>query len=41
MVLDGRAAEVWNWAAHFAVQQAFHGQRDVECTAGTIRRRSC
>jgi hypothetical protein len=25
MVLDGRAAEVWNWDAHFAVQKAFHG----------------
>ena len=25
MVLDGRAAEVWNWDAHRAVQEAFHG----------------
>jgi len=25
MVLDGRAAEVWNWNAHRAVQEAFHG----------------
>lgn len=25
MVLDGRAAEVWNWDAHFAVQKQFHG----------------
>jgi hypothetical protein len=25
MVLEGRAGEVWNWDAHFAVQQAFHG----------------
>jgi hypothetical protein len=25
MVLDGRAAEVWSWDAHRAVQEAFHG----------------
>ena len=25
MVLDGRAAEVWNWDAHRAVQEALHG----------------
>jgi len=25
MVLDGRAADVWNWDAHFAVQEQFHG----------------
>ena len=25
MVLDGRAAEVWDWDAHRAVQEAFHG----------------
>jgi hypothetical protein len=25
MVLDGRAAEAWNWDAHRAVQEAFHG----------------
>ena len=25
MALDGRAAEVWNWDAHRAVQEAFHG----------------
>ena len=25
MVLDGRAAEVWNWDAHRAGQEAFHG----------------
>jgi hypothetical protein len=27
MVLDGRAAEVWNWDSHRAVQEAFHGPR--------------
>ena len=27
MALDGRAAEVWNWDAHRAVQEAFHGPR--------------
>ena len=30
MVLDGRAAEVWNWNAHRAVQLAFHGPRLAE-----------
>lgn len=25
MVLDGRAAAVWDWDRHFAVQRAFHG----------------
>ena len=30
MVLDGRAAEVWNWDAHRAVQEAFHGPRLTE-----------
>ena len=25
MALDGRAADVWNWDAHRAVQEAFHG----------------
>lgn len=25
MVLDGQAAEAWNWDRHFAVQQALHG----------------
>lgn len=30
MALDGRAAEVWNWNAHFAVQRAFHGKPDVD-----------
>ena len=25
MALDGRAAEVWDWGAHRAVQEAFHG----------------
>lgn len=30
MVWDGRAAEVWNWPAHFEVQQAFHHSKDVE-----------
>jgi hypothetical protein len=30
MVLDGRAAEVWNWDAHRAVQHAFHGPRLAE-----------
>ncbi len=25
MVLEGRAGEVWNWDAHFAVQKAIHG----------------
>src|SRR4029450_3100285 len=30
MVLDGRAADVWNWNAHRAVQLAFHGPRLAE-----------
>ena len=30
MVLDGRAAEVWNWDSHRAVQQAVHGPRLAE-----------
>jgi hypothetical protein len=30
MVLDGRAAEVWNWPAHFKVQQAFHHSTTVD-----------
>lgn len=30
MVLDGRAAEVWNWDAHRAVQEALHGPRLAE-----------
>ena len=30
MVLDGRADEVWNWDAHRAVQEAFHGPRLAE-----------
>jgi hypothetical protein len=30
MVLDGRAAEVWDWNAHRAVQEAFHGPRLTE-----------
>jgi hypothetical protein len=30
MVLDGRAAEVWNWDSHRAVQEAFHGPRLAE-----------
>jgi len=30
MALDGRAAEVWNWDAHRAVQEAFHGPRLTE-----------
>src|SRR5688572_32390037 len=29
MALDGRAAEVWNWDAHFRVQQQFHGRTDI------------
>ncbi|QIL02858.1 DUF2029 domain-containing protein [Sphingomonas sinipercae] len=29
MVLDGRAADVWSWPKHFAVQQQFHHSRDV------------
>ncbi len=30
MVLDGRAAEVWNWDSHRAAQLAFHGPRLAE-----------
>ena len=30
MVLDGRAAEVWEWEPHFAEQRAFHGKADVD-----------
>jgi hypothetical protein len=30
MALDGRAAEVWDWDAHFQVQQQFHGNRDID-----------
>jgi hypothetical protein len=30
MVLDGRAADVWNWDAHRAVQLDFHGPRLTE-----------
>ena len=30
MVLDGRAAEVWNWDKHRAVQLAFHGPKLAE-----------
>ena len=30
MVLDGRAAAVWSWPDHFAVQQAVHGSRTVD-----------
>ena len=30
MALDGRASEVWDWGAHFRVQQEFHGRRDVD-----------
>ena len=30
MVLDGRAADAWNWDAHRAVQEAFHGPRLTE-----------
>jgi hypothetical protein len=29
MVLDGRAADVWSWPQHFAVQQQFHRSTDV------------
>ena len=29
MVLDGRAADVWSWPKHFAVQQQFHGSASV------------
>jgi hypothetical protein len=30
MVWDGRAAEVWNWPSHFAVQQDFHRSTSVD-----------
>ena len=30
MALDGRATEVWDWNAHRAVQEAFHGPRLTE-----------
>ncbi len=30
MVLDGRAADVWNWNAHRAVQEALHGPNLAE-----------
>ena len=30
MVIDGRAAEVWSWPDHFAVQRAFHHKADVD-----------
>ncbi|MFL6735021.1 MAG: glycosyltransferase family 87 protein [Sphingomicrobium sp.] len=30
MVLDGRAAEVWSWPQHFAVQRSFHHKPDVD-----------
>ena len=29
MVWDGRAAAVWDWPSHFAVQQQFHGSNTV------------
>ena len=29
MALDGRAPEAWNWAAHYQVQQAAHGDPGV------------
>ena len=29
MALDGRAAEAWNWGAHYQVQQAVHGAANV------------
>lgn len=29
MALDGRAAEVWLWDQHFAVQRQFHGRHDI------------
>ena len=29
MVWDGRAAAVWDWPSHFAVQQAFHQSTNV------------
>ena len=30
MVWDGRAAEVWDWQSHFAVQRDFHGSPTVD-----------
>lgn len=30
MVWDDRAAAVWDWPSHFAVQQAFHGSNTVD-----------
>ncbi len=30
MVLDGRAAQVWSWPDHFAVQRAFQHKADVD-----------
>ncbi|MDQ3077579.1 MAG: DUF2029 domain-containing protein [Pseudomonadota bacterium] len=30
MVWDGRAAEIWDWPSHFAVQQALHGSNTVD-----------
>jgi hypothetical protein len=30
MVWDGRAASVWDWPSHFAVQQAFHRSTTVD-----------
>jgi len=30
MVWDGRAAAVWDWPSHFAVQQQYHGSKTVD-----------
>ncbi len=30
MALEGRAADVWSWAEHFAVQRELHGRPDVD-----------
>ena len=30
MALEGRAAEIWSWPDHFAVQRAVHGKADVD-----------
>lgn len=30
MALDGRAADVWTWSQHFAVQRALHHKADVD-----------
>jgi hypothetical protein len=30
MAVDGRAAEVWSWPAHFEYQRALHGKADVD-----------